>query len=79
MESKTLDLKILYFTSVLVPFASYISTDIFCLALILWSANILVSYVVSIIKKQRGLYWKVFFNTSFLLIMGTILLYIVNT
>lgn len=78
MKSKTLDLKLLYFTSIFVPFAAYISTDIFCLALILWGTNILVSYIVSVLKKQRDLYWKVFLNTSFLLMLGTIILHIVS-
>ena len=75
---KTLDLKVLYFTSIFVPFAAYISTDIFCLALILWGINVLISIIYATFKKHKILFWKVFLNTSFLLIMATILLNIVS-
>lgn len=76
-HTKTLDLKILYFTSIFVPFAAYISTDIFFVALIVWVANIIISEIYATHKKNEILFGKVFLNTSILAIMATIILKLV--
>lgn len=74
MKQKTLDLKILYFTSIFVPFAAYISKDTFFVALIIWVVNILISEIYATHKKNDILFGKVFLNTSILAIMAAFLL-----